>query len=121
MKKYKIDYTEGSGSGCDNLFYSREDAQYHMNTFYTEDERKGLEVVEVEVGYLVTMQIGDSPSRYVWTTEDVDNGGCVDCPNGTDDCYNTDIEACLVRDELEEYAEGKGYTNVSFGIEEVIL
>ena len=49
MKKYMIDYTEGSGSGCDKLFDTREDAEWHMNTFYTEDERKGLEVVEVEV------------------------------------------------------------------------
>lgn len=49
MKKYMIDYTEGSGSGCDKLFDTREVAEWHMNTFYTEDERKGLEVVEVEV------------------------------------------------------------------------
>lgn len=48
MKKYMIDYTEGSGSGCDKLFDTKEEAERHM-MFYTDKEREGLEVVEVEV------------------------------------------------------------------------
>lgn len=48
MKKYIIDYTEGSGSGCDKLFDTYEDAERHM-MFYTAKEREGLEIVEVEV------------------------------------------------------------------------
>lgn len=48
MKKYIIDYTNGSGSGCDQLFDSIEDAQQHMS-FWTAEERKGCEIVEVEV------------------------------------------------------------------------
>ena len=114
MIQFKIDTTNSDGINVlenGKLFDTYDMAVSYLSHF----------VKRVEVGYLVTMQIGDKPSRYVWTTEDVDNGGCVDCPNGTDDCYNTDIEACFVRDELEEYAEEKGYTNVSFGIEEVIL
>lgn len=48
MKKYMIDYTQGSGSGCDTLFNSREDAEFHMK-LWTAEERKGCEIVEVEV------------------------------------------------------------------------
>ena len=48
MKKYMIDYVNGSGSGCDELFRSREDAELHMS-FYTEKEKEGLVIVEVEV------------------------------------------------------------------------
>ena len=48
MKKYLIDYTAGSGSGCDELFDTREDAEFHMS-FWTDDERKNCEIVEVEV------------------------------------------------------------------------
>lgn len=119
MKKYIIDYTEGSGSGCDKLFDTREDAQFHMNTFWTPEEREGCVIDEVEVGYLVIMQKGDFPSRYVWNTEDVDNGGSVDCPNGWDDTFHTREEAEAVMDELEEYAEAKGYSALSFNVEEV--
>lgn len=45
----KIDYTEGSGSGCDTIFESREEAERHMNLFYTDKEREGLVVVEGHV------------------------------------------------------------------------
>jgi hypothetical protein len=48
MKKYMIDYTEGSGSGCDELFDTYQDAEYHMS-FWTEKEREGCVIVEVEV------------------------------------------------------------------------
>lgn len=46
--QYQIDNTEGSGSGCDIFFDSKEDALFHINTFYTENERHGLEIVEVQ-------------------------------------------------------------------------
>ena len=36
--KYMIDYEYGSGSGCDKLFDSIDEAQWHINTFYTEKE-----------------------------------------------------------------------------------
>jgi hypothetical protein len=55
----------------------------------------------------------------VWRTEDVGTGGSVDCPNGWDDTYPTRDEAEAVMDELEEYAEDKGYSNCTFSIEEV--
>jgi hypothetical protein len=120
MKKYMIDYTEGSGSGCDKLFDTRDDARFHMD-FYTDKEREGLEVVEVEVGYLVTMYIGDKKSRYVWRTEDVDDGGSVDCPNGSADIFPTWDDAEVVLEELQNYAESKGMLNTSFWIKEVVL
>ena len=50
MKKYMIDYENGSGSGCDKLFDTREDAEFHMNVFYTPEEREGLAIVEIEEG-----------------------------------------------------------------------
>lgn len=46
--KYIIDYENGSGSGCDKVFTSVEDAQWHINTFYTEQEKDGLIVVPIE-------------------------------------------------------------------------
>ena len=48
MKKYLIDYTEGSGSGCDQLFDTYEAAEFHMS-FWTDKEKEGCEIVEVEV------------------------------------------------------------------------
>lgn len=47
MKKYIIDYLYGSGSGCDTLFDTYEDAEYHMS-FWTEEEKKGCVIVEVD-------------------------------------------------------------------------
>lgn len=47
--KYLIDFEYGSGSGCDKLFDSVEDAQFHINMFYTPKEREGLVIVPVEV------------------------------------------------------------------------
>lgn len=44
---YMIDYVDGSGSGCDTIFDTREDAERHMS-FWTAEERKGCEIVEVE-------------------------------------------------------------------------
>lgn len=46
--KYIIDYTEGSGSGCDKVFDTYEDAEWHMRMFYTDKEREGLDIVEIE-------------------------------------------------------------------------
>ena len=48
MKKYMIDYTQGSGSGCDELFDTIEDAQRHM-MLWTNKEREDCVIVEVEV------------------------------------------------------------------------
>lgn len=45
---YIIDYVDGSGSGCDTIFATREDAERHMS-FWTEKERQGCEIVEVEL------------------------------------------------------------------------
>lgn len=119
MKKYAIDYTEGSGSGCNELFNTREDAERHMQLFWTPEEREGCEVIEVEVGYLILMQIGDKTSRYVWRTEDVDNGGSIDCPNGWADTYPTREEAEKVMEELQDYAESKEMQNTTFWIDEI--
>ena len=47
--KYLIDYEFGSGSGCDKLFDSVEDAQFHIDISCTEKEREGLIIVPVEV------------------------------------------------------------------------
>ena len=47
-KAYMIDYTAGSGSGCDTIFETREDAERHMSN-YTAKERDGLEIAEVRV------------------------------------------------------------------------
>jgi len=47
--KYLIDYEFGSGSGCDKLFNSVNEAQWHINTFYTEKEKEDLFIVPVEV------------------------------------------------------------------------
>lgn len=49
MKKYIIDTKDPyfSGSGCDTLFDTREEAERHL-LGYTEKERKELEVVEIE-------------------------------------------------------------------------
>ena len=46
--KYMIDYENGSGSGCDTIFDTIEDAKQHMK-FYTEKEKEGLVIVPVEV------------------------------------------------------------------------
>lgn len=105
MQKYMVDIEPGKT--FDNL----EDAQAYLNQF----------IKKVEVGYLVTMEIGDRPSRYVWSPADVDDGGSVDCPNGTDDLYPLIWDAQIVRDELAKYAERRGLVNISFGIEEVVL
>lgn len=43
-----IDYTEGSGSGCDQLFDTYEAAEFHMS-FWTDKEKEGCEIVEVEI------------------------------------------------------------------------
>lgn len=48
MKRYMIDYINGSGSGCDDVFDSREDAERHLYMNCTEKEREGLVIVEVE-------------------------------------------------------------------------
>lgn len=42
--KYMIDYLYGSGSGCDDLFDSVEDAKNHMS-FWTPEEREGCVIV----------------------------------------------------------------------------
>lgn len=47
-EKYIIDYTNGSGSGCDKVFDTYEDAKFHMKIAYTENEREGLEIIEIE-------------------------------------------------------------------------
>ena len=44
---YMIDYVVGSGCGGDTIFDTREDAERHMS-FWTAEERKGCEIVEVE-------------------------------------------------------------------------
>lgn len=44
---YIIDYVDGSGSGCDTIFDTYEDAERHMS-LWTEKERQGCEIVEVE-------------------------------------------------------------------------
>lgn len=45
--KYRIDTDDNeiSGSGCDMLFDSKEDAEWHMRN-YTEEEKKHLVIVE---------------------------------------------------------------------------
>lgn len=48
MSKYIIDYTDGSGSGCDKSFETREEALFHMNTFWTSEEREGCVIVEID-------------------------------------------------------------------------
>lgn len=47
MKGYIIDNTNGSGSGCDTIFPTRDDAERHMK-LWTAKERDGCEVVEIE-------------------------------------------------------------------------
>lgn len=44
--KYIIDNTNGSGSGCDEVFSSYDDAKMHM-IFYSAEEKKYLEIVEI--------------------------------------------------------------------------
>lgn len=51
MKRYYIDYTDGSGSGCGEFYKTREDAERHMNLFYTAKEREGLYVAEVSIDF----------------------------------------------------------------------
>lgn len=48
MVRYIIDYTDGSGSGCDIIFRTYDDARRHMSS-YTAKERDGLEIVEVTI------------------------------------------------------------------------
>ena len=45
--KFRIDTDDNeiSGSGCDTLFDSKDEAEWHMH-FYTEDEKKHLVIVE---------------------------------------------------------------------------
>lgn len=45
--KYMIDFLNGSGSGCDELFDSICDAEFHMS-FWTPKEREGCVIVAVE-------------------------------------------------------------------------
>ena len=47
VMKYRIEYMRGSGSGCDELFDTYEDAEFHMS-FWTPEEREGCAIVEVE-------------------------------------------------------------------------
>ena len=118
MKKYIIDNMNGSGSGCDTLFDTIEDAQRHMN-FYTEREREGLEIVPVEVGYLVYVDGWDKGQRYVWDAAEIEDGGSCDCPNGYNDLFDTREEAEQLKEEVEDYIDDHDYT-LSVGIEEVI-
>lgn len=48
MKKYVIMPKDDfySGSGCDKMFDSREDVEFHMK-FYSEKERQELVIVEI--------------------------------------------------------------------------
>ena len=50
MKRYYIDYADGSGSGCGDFYKTREDAERHMS-FYTAKEREGLYVAEVSIDF----------------------------------------------------------------------
>lgn len=77
-------------------------------------------VVEVmnKTGYTVLMEKGDTGSRYVWSTDDVDNGGSIDSPNGWADTYPTREEAEEVLSELQDYAESKDMQNINFWIHE---
>lgn len=119
MKKYIIDYMYGSGSGCDTIFDTIEDARRHMNLSYTDTEREGLEIVPVEVGYLVYISGGRLEHQYVWRPEDIENGGLCDCPNGYDDLFGTKAEAEHLKEEVENYIEAHEYT-LTVGIEEVV-
>ena len=118
MKKYIIDNTNGSGSGCDTIFDTIEDAQRHMN-FYTDKEREGLEIVPVEVGYLVFVEGWSKGTRYIWDAAEIEDGGLCDCPNGYDDLFDTKAEAEQLKEEVEDYIEAHDYT-LTVGIEEVL-
>lgn len=43
IERWEIDYEHGSGSGCDKLFDTREDAEFHMK-MWTEEERRECSV-----------------------------------------------------------------------------
>lgn len=118
MKKYIIDNTNGSGSGCDTLFNTIDDAQRHMN-FYTEREREGLEIVPIEVGFVVYVEGWDKDKRYVWDAAEIEDGGSCDRPNGYADLFDTLDEAEQLKDDVEDYIAVHDYT-LSVGIEEVI-
>ena len=45
--KYMIEFLNGSGSGCDELFDSIQDAEFHMS-FWTLEERENCVIVPVE-------------------------------------------------------------------------
>lgn len=47
--KYIIDYEYGSGSGCEEIFDTYEDALFYYQMHYTtEKERRGIVIVEFE-------------------------------------------------------------------------
>ena len=118
MKKYIIDNMNGSGSGCDTMFDTIEDAQRHMS-FYTEKEREGLEIVPIEVGYLVYVDGWSKGKRYVWDAAEIEDGGLCDCPNGYEDLFDTREDAEQLKEDVEDYIESHDYI-LTVGIEEVI-
>lgn len=71
MKRYFIDNTQGSGSGCDKFFATKEAAEFHMQ-FYTEEEREGLEIAEMECHAVIVME-GDDSNRHEIAVVDDNN------------------------------------------------
>lgn len=118
MKKYFIDNTNGSGSGCDTLFDSIDDARRHMD-FYTEKEREGLEIVPIEVGFLVYVEGWDKGKRYIWDAAEIEDGGSCDCPNGLADLFDSYADAEQLKDDADDYIDAHDYT-LTVGIEQVI-
>lgn len=113
MIQYKIDSKDFGGSGCDMIFKTREDAEQHM-TFYTEREREGLEVIEVEVKFAVYVE--DKNGRnYIMNVRrfaDVDKVG--DC------LIDEQAEAERQKEEAEDYIDEHGLA-LYVGIEQIEL